>query len=55
MLQLALKHEEEKGSHSAVKEAKEFAREIDLDIETEVDIETDIEEHRKCSKTEKNC
>ena len=28
MLQLALKHEKEKGSHSIVKEAKKFAREI---------------------------
>ena len=37
MLQLALKHEKEKGSHSVVKEAREFAREIDLDLETEFD------------------
>ena len=37
MLQLALKHEIEKGSHSVVKEAKKFAREIDLDLETEFD------------------
>ena len=37
MLQLALKHEKEKGSHSVVKEAKTFAREIDLDLETEFD------------------
>ena len=37
MLQLALKHEEEKGSHSVVKEAKEFAREIDLDLESKLD------------------
>ena len=37
MLQLALKHEKEKGSHSVVKEAKKFAREIDLDLETEFD------------------
>ena len=37
MLQLALKHEKEKGSHSVVKEAKKFAREIDLHLETEFD------------------
>ena len=37
MLQLALKHEKEKGSHSVVKEAKKFAHEIDLDLETEFD------------------
>ena len=37
MLQLALKHEKEKGSHSVVKEAREFPREIDLDLETEFD------------------
>ena len=37
MLQLALKHKKEKGSHSVVKEAKTFAREIDLDLETEFD------------------
>ena len=34
MLQLALKHEKEKRSHSVVKEAKTFVREIDLDLET---------------------
>ena len=37
MLQLALKHEKEKGSHSVVKEAKKFTREIYLDLETEFD------------------
>ena len=37
MLQLALKHEKEKGSHSVVKEAKTFVCEIDLDLETEFD------------------
>ena len=37
MLRLALKHEKEKGSHSVVKEAIEFAREIELDLETELD------------------
>ena len=37
MLQLALKHEKEKGSHSVVKEAKKFAHEIYLDLETEFD------------------
>ena len=39
MLQLALKHEKEKGSHSVVKEAKKFAHEIYLDLETEFDWE----------------
>ena len=39
MLQLALKHEKEKGSHSVVKKAKTFAREIDLDLEIEFDWE----------------
>ena len=34
MLELALKHEKEKGSHSVIKEAREFVREIDLDLET---------------------
>ena len=34
---LALSHEKEKGSHSVEKEAKEFAREIDLDLETKFD------------------
>ena len=33
MLQLALKHEKEKGSYSVVKEAPEFAGEVDLDFE----------------------
>ena len=33
----SLRHEKEKGSCSVVKEAKEFAREIDLDLETEFD------------------
>ena len=37
MLQLTLKYEKEKGSHSVVKEAKKFAREIDLDLKTEFD------------------
>ena len=37
MQQLALRHEKEKGSHSVVKEAREFRREIDLDLETEFD------------------
>ena len=31
------KYEKEKGSHSVVKEARVFAREIDLDLETEFD------------------
>ena len=34
---VALKHEKEKVSHSFVKEAREFAREMDLDLETEFD------------------
>ena len=34
MLQLALKDKKEKGSHSVVKEAIEFAREINVDLET---------------------
>ena len=39
MLQLALKHDNEKGSDSVVKEAKGLAREIDLDLETELNEE----------------
>ena len=39
MLRVALKHEEDKGSHSVVKEARKFARKIDLDLETESDSE----------------
>ena len=38
-LQLALKHEKEKDSHSVVKEARELAYEIDLDLKTEFDRE----------------
>ena len=45
MLQLALKHEQEKGSHSVLKVAREFAREIDLDLETESDGETKNKEN----------
>ena len=37
MLQLALKHDKEKGSYSVLKEAREFACEIELDLETEID------------------
>ena len=37
MLQLALKHDKERGSQSVVKEAREFARVIDLDLKTEFD------------------
>ena len=44
MLQLALKREKEKGSHSVVKEAREFANEIDLDLEAEFDAEMKIME-----------
>ena len=53
MLQQALNMNKKKGSHSLVKEAKKFAREIDLDFETEFD--GGDEEHGKCSKVEKNC
>ena len=38
MLQLSLKDKNEKGSHSVVKEAIEFAREIDVDLETKFDV-----------------
>ena len=37
MLRLTLKHEKEKISHFVVKEARKFAREMDLDLETEFD------------------
>ena len=37
MLQQALNMNKKKGSHSLVKKAKKFAREIDLDLETEFD------------------
>ena len=37
MLQLALKHEKEKVSHSVVNKAREFAREMNLDLEIEFD------------------
>ena len=39
MLCLALKNKKEKGSHSVVKEAREFAREIHSDFETKFDEE----------------
>ena len=39
MLRIALKHEKEKVSQSVVKEAREFACEMDLDLETEFDRE----------------
>ena len=45
MLRLALKHEKENGSHSVVKEAREFVRELDLDLETEFDGEMKITEN----------
>ena len=45
MLQLALKHEKEKGSHSVAKETKEFVREIDSDLETEFDREMENTEN----------
>ena len=44
---LALKHEKEKGSHSVIKEAREFAREIDLDLQTEFDREMKIMENAR--------
>ena len=47
MLQLALKHEQEEGSHSVLKVAREFAREIDLDFETEFDGETKSKENAR--------
>ena len=47
MLQLALKHEQERGSHSVLKVAREFAREIDLDLETEFDGETNNKENAR--------
>ena len=51
MLQLALKLEKEKGSHSVVNEAKKFACEIDLDLETEFDGEMkDTENAQKLMK-----
>ena len=44
---LALKHEKEKGSHSVIKEAREFAREIDLALQTEFDGEMKIMENAR--------
>ena len=44
---LALKHEKEKGSHSVIKEAREFAREMDLDLQTEFDGEMKIMENAR--------
>ena len=44
---LALKYEKEKGSHSVIKEAREFAREIDLDLQTEFDGEMKIMENAR--------
>ena len=38
MLQLSLKDEKEKGSHSVVKEAIGFVSEIDVDLETKFDV-----------------
>ena len=52
MLRLALKHEKEKGSHSVIKEAREFAREIDLDLETEFDGE--MKNTKNLKRIEKN-
>ena len=50
ILKLALKHEKEKGSHSAVKEAREFAHKIDLDLETEFDWEMTNTENTRILK-----
>ena len=52
ILRLALKHEKEKGSHSVIKEAREFAREIDLDLETEFDGE--MKNTKNLKRIEKN-
>ena len=54
MLQLALKHEKEKGSHSVVKGAREFLREMDLDLENEFDGEMkNMENARKLKRIAK--
>ena len=54
MLQLALKHKKEKGSHSVVKEGGEFAFEIDLDLEIDFDGEMkNTENARKLKKIAK--
>ena len=54
MLQLALKHKKEKGLHSVVKKAGEFAYEIDLDLETDFDEEMkNTENARKLKKIAK--
>ena len=46
MLEVALKHEKEKGSsHSVVQEPREFACEINLDLETEFDGEMNNKEN----------
>ena len=51
MLRPALKCDKEKGSHSVIKEAREFAREIDLDLQTEFDGEMKIMENARKMKT----
>ena len=54
MLRLTLKHEKEKISHFVVKEARKFAREMDLDLETEFDGEIkNTENARKLIAKEK--
>ena len=54
MLRLALKHEKENDSYSVVKEAREFAREIDLDPENEFDWEMkNTENARKLKRISK--
>ena len=51
MLRPALKYDKEKGPHSVIKEAREFAREIDLDLQTEFDGEMKIMENARKMKT----
>ena len=51
MLRPALKYDKEKGSHAVIKEAREFAREIDLDLQTEFDGEMKIMENARKMKT----
>ena len=54
MLRLTLNHEKEKGSHSVVKGAREFAHEKDLALETEFDGEVkNTENARKLKRIDK--
>ena len=55
MLQLALKHEKDKGSHSVLKEAREFACQKDLELETEFEGEMkNTENARKLKRIAKD-